>query len=97
MTSLPQNCPYIWCFIVPERYPSASYTNLPGAREDAEPHASAAGAEMLALVPYSPLVTTGDRSRSHGPIGSYTHEFLFQIPHRSSVFHCVRLCVVTSA
>lgn len=79
-----------------QRYPSASYTNLPGAWEDAEPHMSATRAEMLALVPYSPLVTTWDKSPSHWPICSCMHEPSFQTPHKSPVFHGMRLCTVTS-
>lgn len=97
MSSLPQKCPYLWCYIVPEIYPSAFYTNLLGAWEDAESHASATGAEMFAPVPYSPLVITGDWSPGHGPIWSYMLESLFQIPHRSSVCHSVKLSAGTLA
>lgn len=62
-----------------QRYPSASYTSPSGAWEDAEPHVPAARAAMLALILYSPLVTTEDKSPSHRPTCSCINEPSFQI------------------
>lgn len=66
------NCHSLWCCITPERFPSSSCPNLPGA------HTGRWWATCLSewgrdfvLVPYFPLVTTRDTSPGHGLLHSY--------------------------